>query len=305
MGNSGKLSSLRCGTALSAAVLVLMGAQAHAGDDSALKTDTKDKTQYTLFRPTPDSLLRDFSTDRPDATESPFTVDAGRFQFETQLFGFARSRADAAGVFTESYEIGTTNIRIGLTHNSEFNFIWQPYGAVRTRDPSGPVPRQSGVGGVDLRAKINIWGNDNFERPGSTALALLPYVSLPTDRNNGISPEHVEAGLIVPFAIVLTDKFGLGLNAGVSAVRNETGIGTHAEWSTSASLSYAWSDKLGTYYEVGARFGLDGGLGDIVFVGTGVTYKLSKNMQLDAGINVGLTDAADRVNPFVGISMRY
>ena len=55
------------------------------------------------------------TTDRPDTTESPFTVDAGRVQVETNLLGFSRSRPDADGVVTDTYEFATTNIRIGLT----------------------------------------------------------------------------------------------------------------------------------------------------------------------------------------------
>jgi hypothetical protein len=42
-----------------------------------------------------------------------------------------------------------------------------------------------------------------------------------------------------------------------------------------------------------------------VQLGTGVTYRLSKNLQLDAGINVGVTPAADRFNPFVGLAVRF
>ena len=45
--------------------------------------------------------------------------------------------------------------------------------------------------------------------------------------------------------------------------------------------------------------------GDSVVLGTGVTYRLSDNVQLDAGATVGVTSAADRVNPFVGLSMRF
>src|SRR6185295_420185 len=41
-----------------------------------------EKEGYTLFNPTPESLLRGLNTDRPDVTESPFTVDAGHFQTE-------------------------------------------------------------------------------------------------------------------------------------------------------------------------------------------------------------------------------
>lgn len=39
-----------------------------------------DKSMYTLFRQTPRSQMRELTTDRPDKTESPITVDAGHFQ---------------------------------------------------------------------------------------------------------------------------------------------------------------------------------------------------------------------------------
>ena len=44
------------------------------------------------------------------------------------------------------------------------------------------------------------------------------------------------------------------------------------------------------------------------WVGTvdlGLTYALTKNIQLDAGVNIGVTRAADDWNPFVGISFRF
>ncbi len=37
----------------------------------------------------------------------------------------------------------------------------------------------------------------------------------------------------------------------------------------------------------------------------GTTYKLTRNIQLDAGVNLGVTRSADDVNPFVGLSVRY
>jgi Putative MetA-pathway of phenol degradation len=265
----------------------------------------EDKARYWLFNPTPERQLREMATDRPDTTESPFTVDAGHIQIESNLFGYTRSRPDRDGAVTDAYELGTTNIRIGLTNSVELNAVWQPYGILRTRQV-GPVSvsHDSGIGGLDLRAKFNLWGNDTYEKRGS-ALALLPYVTLPTDRHNGISPEFVEGGLIVPVALKLSEKFGLGLNAGVAWIRNDGSTGYHPEYLTSASLSYEWSEKLGTYYEVAARLHTEDPRGDVVVVGTGITYKLSKNLQLDAGINIGVTPAADRVNPFVGLSTRY
>jgi hypothetical protein len=77
----------------------------------------QDKSQFTLFNPTPDHLLREMTTDRPDLTETPFTVDAGHVQIESTLFGFSRSRRDSLGAITDTYELAVTNVRIGLTHN--------------------------------------------------------------------------------------------------------------------------------------------------------------------------------------------
>lgn len=273
---------------------------------TAGEVEGADKSRYTLFNPTPDRLLRDMTTDRPDTTESPFTVDAGRVQIETNLFGYSRSRPEADGAVTDTYEFAITNVRIGLTSNAEIDFVWQPYGVTRTRQVI-PVAtlHDSGIGGLDIRGKVNLWGNDTFEKPGATALALLPFVTLPTDRHNGISPEFVEGGLIVPFTVKLTEKFGLGLNAGTVYVKDADASGYHPEYLGSASLAYEWSEKLGTYYEVAARFNMDDPRGDVLVLGTGLTYKLRKNLQLDAGVNFGVTAAADRINPFVGISTRF
>src|SRR5437868_5206562 len=41
-----------------------------------------DKSQYTLWNPVPASLMRELSADRPDKTDSPYTVDAGHYQIE-------------------------------------------------------------------------------------------------------------------------------------------------------------------------------------------------------------------------------
>jgi hypothetical protein len=210
------------------------------------------------------------------------------------------------GAVSDTYELGTTNIRIGLTNNAEVNVVWQPYGIVRTQQ-AGPFAtlREEGIGGLDLRGKLNLWGNDTFDKTGS-ALALLPYVSLPTDRHNGISPEFVEGGVIVPLALKLSEELGLGINGGVSWIKTDAAASYHPEYLASASLAYAWTEKLGSYYEVAARFHVDDPRGgEVVVLGTGLTYGLAENLQLDVGVNFGLTSAADRINPFVGLSRRF
>jgi hypothetical protein len=203
-------------------------------------------------------------------------------------------------------------VRIGLTNFAELNVVFAPHAVVKSHspDPVLGVTRQSGSGGVDLRLKVNLWGNDSFERPGATALAILPFVTIPSSWENGISPPGVEGGLIVPFSVKLTDRWGLGVSGGFHVVRDEIpepGVrpGTHTEWFSSASFGYEWTEKLGTYYEVAGRFNTGDPRGDIGVLGTGITYKVTKNVQLDAGINFGITRAADRVNPFLGLSARF
>src|ERR1700758_269876 len=63
--------------------------------------------------------------------------------------------------------------------------------------------------------------------------------------------------------------------------------------------------NLSSYYEVVGRFGMRDPLGDVVIVATGFSYQAQKNLQFDAGINVGVTRAADRINPFIAISRGF
>ena len=104
--------------------------------------------------------------------------------------------------------------------------------------------------------------------------------------------------------------WGLGVNGAFHMVRDdieEPGVrpGVHAEWLASASLSYEWTETFGTYYEIAGRFGTQDPRGDIGVLGTGFTYKLAKNVQFDGGINFGITKAADRINQFVGLTVRF
>ena len=45
--------------------------------DPAFAGERPDKRRYNLSHPTPDVWLREMATDRPDKTESAYSVDAG------------------------------------------------------------------------------------------------------------------------------------------------------------------------------------------------------------------------------------
>src|SRR5262249_12379624 len=94
-----------------------------------------DKSQYTLFNPTPANCLREFDPDRPDVTDSPFTVDAGHIQFESGLFSYALSRPDRQDVVTEEFDILDTNIRLGITNYAEIDLGVPPLDIEHKRFP--------------------------------------------------------------------------------------------------------------------------------------------------------------------------
>ena len=49
-----------------------------------------DRSQYSIFNPTPRALWRPRGDDRPDFIESPYTVDAGAIQIEASFLDHAR-----------------------------------------------------------------------------------------------------------------------------------------------------------------------------------------------------------------------
>lgn len=240
-----------------------------------------------------EAARREFTPDRPDTTDSPFTVDGGHFQIETTLFGYALGKRED-GVRPKSFEFATTNLRIGLTPALEVDVGLAPYGIADPR----PGPRQHGVGALDLRAKLNLWGNDG----GDTALALLPFVSIPLDRSSGVGPDDVEYGILVPLAFDLGGGLGLGINGGVMTKRPAAERGYQGFGIASASLAVDLSDTLGSYFEVAAEIG-DGQTS--TSLNTGVTWKARDDVQFDTGVQIGVSGDADRFAPSVGVAMRF
>jgi outer membrane putative beta-barrel porin/alpha-amylase len=262
--------------------------------------------EYNLFNPTPAPLMRDFNTDRPSITEGPFTLDPGHVQTESDFVNFTQSKPDPDGTVTKTTQYGGTNVRLGVTNDLELNFVLQPYTTIRTRmvDPTSKT-WMAGIDTAQLRAKYNFFGNDTYKNPGATAFGVIPFINIPT-AHNGISQDHVDGGLIFPFALKITDKIDLSLMTEFDYIKNAMTSGYHVEYVNTGGLSYQLTDKLGTYIEVATRFGNESPFGGgIVLAGGGFTYKLADNLQVDIAMNVGLTRASDRINVLSGISRRY
>lgn len=257
----------------------------------------EDKASYSWTNPTPRHLLREMGTDRPDTTESPATVDAGHVQIELSVAAHEHDRRnpERSDTRTDIRSVVPLNVRVGLRHDTEVQFVFDGY--VRAKEVSGGAEeRRSGAGDVTVRVKRNFWGNDG----GDTALAVMPFVKLPTN-SGGVGNRRVEGGLIVPFGFSL-GPWGAGAMTEIDVVRNAADDGYTATWVNTFTIGHDLTEKLGGFLECVSEAGE--GPHALSF-DCGLTYAWSADLQLDCGVNLGLTRAAtDRV-VFVGMSRRF
>ena len=292
---SGRYRPLGVSCALHPLVLSALGAVNAAGTDAG----TADKSQYTLFNPTPRALMREMSTDRPDLTESAFTVDAGHFQIEMDAVNYAYNHDSS--IKTETLSIGVMNLKAGLCNRADVQLILEPYTWVRIRDGgAGTTERHRGFGDITTRVKVNLWGNDS----GPTALAVLPFVKFPSNQND-LGNDAVEGGLIVPFAAELPAGWGMGATTVMGYLEDGDGSGHHPEFINTITFGHDIAGNLAGYAEFFSLVSTDDDAPWIGSVDLGLTYGLTEDIQLDAGINIGVTSAADDFNPFLGISWRF
>lgn len=266
---------------------------------AALAERPADKSSYDLFHPVPEPAMREMESDRPDKTESPITVDAGHFQFEMDLATYTIDRSKQEK-FT-GWGIAPVNLKVGLLNNVDLQLVVETYSIEKTTDRgTGRTTRAAGFGDIALRTKINFWGNDG----GPTAFGAMPFLKIPTathDLGNGA----VEGGLILPLLFRLPADCELATQVEIDQARNNGRGGYHQELVNAVTFSHDFTKRLAGYVEFFSSVGNESHAGWIATFDCGVTYRLSPNVQLDTGVNIGLTEAADDLNPFVGLSVRY
>ena len=74
------------------------------------------KRTYSLRRAVPKALMREMTTDRPDVTESAYSVDAGHFQLETDLVRLTRQQV--GGVTDQEIDFNDINLKVGVNHTN-------------------------------------------------------------------------------------------------------------------------------------------------------------------------------------------
>lgn len=248
--------------------------------------------QYSLFKPTPRDKMRDLSTDRPDKTESPYTVDAGHVQVEMDGISYSRDRVDA-GTVVHGWAVAPINLKLGVTSRFDLQFVSEFVTGSKVSTPGGSVS-ENGVGEMTLRAKYNFWGNDG----GKTAFGIMPFVSSSPFATGRL----VQGGVILPLGVELAPTWGFGTMVEVDFVAEEGRPGRSVNFVYSATVGHDFSDRFGMYGEVFSESSKGPWVGTL---DVGATFAITPNVQLDWGANFGVSRAADGFNPFLGLSIRF
>jgi len=261
-----------------------------------------DKSGFTLFDPTPVADLRSLCTDRPTKSTSPCTVDAGHFQFESDVFNVTVDRS--GGATTTTWLATNPTLKLGLANTLDVELNMVPVEIVTVRDhATGQETRQSGVGDLFARLKWSLMGDDG----GAVGFALVPYVKAPT-APIGIGNGAVEGGLIAPLSVNLPMSFQLVVDPEIDLVRDADDTSRHVNTSGLVSLSRPITKQVTLSAELWSDIDFDpSGRRTQYSADFGAAWipAAHQNFQLDGGVNLGLNNQTPGVQAYIGVSRRF
>jgi len=262
--------------------------------DAVVSANDTTSPKYSLFNPVPKDKMKDMETDRPDATESAYTVEAGHFQMESDLFRHLRNKNNEMVNTGIGFNLG--NYKLGLTERMDIQLVIPTYVSNSTRERSANkiISRTRGFDDITLRVKYNLWGFAG----GRTALAVLPFLSFPT---SSFSRNGVQGGIILPFALELKQGLNFGTQAGMEIVKEDDNR-YHSDFLYSFTFGKSISAKVDVFVEVFTSYSPYLNNTDIYADG-GIIFSISKNFNIDAGFNYGINKDADKIF-FTGFSFR-
>jgi hypothetical protein len=259
-----------------------------------------DKSGYSLFNPTPDSALRDFSPDRPAKSTGPTTIDAGRLQIETEAVNYSYQKTGT--VKTTTWTGPNPSARLGITNWLEFSANIAPWTEVTTKDSAdGSKTRISGPSDLFLRAKANLWGNDG----GKTAFAVLPFVKFGT-APDGIGNRATEGGIAGLYSVKLRDDLQLTLNSEIDHLKNSNDDRYHSSFVNTIGLSREIVKDVTLTAELWSQINADpSGTVKQYSFDTAIAWTVQPNLQLDVGANFGLNSDTPALQVYAGIARRF
>lgn len=225
------------------------------------------------------------SPDRPDFTNGPDVMAAGRWQLETS----GAWQRDAATRLRST----PTLLRLGVGHALELRL--ETDGAQRQHSPDA-----SGRGDLAVGFKWQMQDGDEA-KPG---LGWLFSVQTPSG-SGPFKSQGLRPALSFLAQWELPAGWSLGTMAGAFADRNDDGRRYTAAL-LSASLGILLGEKLHGFAEIaGQQLASASNGGHVVTAGTGLAWQLTDDVQLDSAVFRGLNRRTPDWAWTVGLSLRF
>jgi hypothetical protein len=269
------------------------------GEPASQSTPAPDKSQYTLFNPTPIDLRRAYNTDRPSKTDSPFTIDAGVFQIESDVANWTLDEQNHTRIRT--WVIGNTSFKLGLTNWMDLQIFPQFYVNTHTSGSGfGPPLEQDGFGDTTVRLKINLLGNDG----GKLVVGFVYSLKIPTNTDHFAN--HVwEPGFGLPVNYSLPAGFTLFGQTRIDILDQVNSRSMRVQWSNPIGLSRTIVGNLSGYAEFYSTVSSGHDHPWIGTIDTGLIYQVRPNFSVDVNSFFGVTRSAPDYNVFVGFGRRF
>jgi hypothetical protein len=238
-------------------------------------------------------------TDRPTFTPSSSPVGKNIIQLET---GYTFTHNRVQGVTVDSHTYPEASLRFGILADWLEGRIGQNFASTNT---AGPASSTSHTGAADLLLGVKLGLAKQQECLPETAVIL--QMSVPTG-SPFLTGKEVLPGIIAIFG---WDVIKNRLSASGSLSANRALDGAHHFYTLLAeSLVLDWSltkrlDVFAECYALTPSGAIDSATGPQPFFDTGLTFKVTPNLQLDGRAGLGLNHHADQFFAGLGLSVRY
>jgi hypothetical protein len=236
-------------------------------------------------------------TDRPTKANATCTVSAGKWQLESSAVGWSRTDVDGARV--EILALGASTVKVGIGERTDVQVAITPYVEVIAKT-AGVRDRQSGFGDTTIRVKHRLTGDEAAAQVG-----VIPFVKVPTAKR-GLGNRTLEGGLAVPISFALAKNVTATFGPEVDVLADGDGQGHHVGIVNLVNIAMVAAPRLTLIGEVWSNVNFDpDGTVRQASVDAAMAYAVHDRLQLDAGVNLGLTRATPDVEAYVGISTRF
>jgi hypothetical protein len=247
----------------------------------------------------PEEKQRDFCPDRPGLGTPPCTFDPGHGDIEVGLVDWTLDRQ--SGSRTDTFVLGDTLVRYGLTSNMELQLAWTTLGTQRQRDPFGHVDRSTGTGDVLIALRRNLLHPDGSD----LSIAAMPYVGLPTGGQT-IGAGTWRAGMLLPVTYQLPSKVQFDFTGRIEAEPNQSRHGRHLAYGGIVGVDLPVTKTLTGTFEMSVQRSLDPAGHSTPVVGAfSLAWLASPSLQLDVGANKGVSGGAPDWELYAGIAGRF